>query len=246
MDDTIKEFIEQNIELIENNKWKEVYEKAAVDLNYDTGKFTEFMLAADIHPENYLKELPKMFLCNGRNISNFYIPNDITRIGDHAFYNCGSLASVTIPNSVTSIGDYAFYNCYKLINIAIPNNVTMVGMSTFVGCTGLTTVKIPDNITTISHSAFYGCAGLTRVTIPNSVTSIDYFAFRECTGLTSITIPNSVTRICDYAFTDCGDNLIIYYQGSKEDWEKIYNQRAFEYTYFTVNCTDGMIFKGKE
>ena len=35
----------------------------------------------------------------------------VTRIGINAFSYCDGVTSVTIPNSVTSIGDHAFYNC---------------------------------------------------------------------------------------------------------------------------------------
>lgn len=42
--------------------------------------------------------------------TNYIIPNSVTNIGDHAFYNCESLTNINIPNSVTNIGNDAF--CY--------------------------------------------------------------------------------------------------------------------------------------
>ena len=48
------------------------------------------------------------------------IPNSVTSIGDCAFKNCNSLASVTLPNSVTSIEYSAFEYCKSLTSITIP------------------------------------------------------------------------------------------------------------------------------
>lgn len=45
------------------------------------------------------------------------IPNSVTKIGERAFYGCGSLASVTIGNSVTSIGRDSFSRCISLKNV---------------------------------------------------------------------------------------------------------------------------------
>ena len=49
--------------------------------------------------------------------STTIIPDDVTSIGDYAFFYRGSLTSITIPESVTSIGEYAVYNCTKLTSI---------------------------------------------------------------------------------------------------------------------------------
>ena len=62
----------------------------------------------------------------------------VTSIGERAFYNCDSLASVTIGDSVKNIGDYAFYGCTSLTSIEIPNSVTSIGWATFSDCTSLT------------------------------------------------------------------------------------------------------------
>ena len=65
------------------------------------------------------------------------IPNNVTTIGDNAFWNGTGLKKVTIPNSVTRIGRCAFYNCSGLTSIVIPNSVTSIGNSAFSGCSGL-------------------------------------------------------------------------------------------------------------
>ena len=140
---------------------------------------------------------------NGEEIFNLVIPDDITSIGDYAFYECSGLTSVVIPNSVTSIGDWAFINCSGLTSVTIPNSVTSIGYCAFSYCSGLTSVTIPNSVTSIGNCAFSGCSGLTSVVIPNSVTSIGDWAFSGCSGLTSVTIPNSVTSIGNHAFYDC-------------------------------------------
>ena len=133
-------------------------------------------------------------------LASVTIPNSVTSIGARAFSNCTSLTSVTIPDSVTSIEDYVFCDCTSLTSINIPNSVTDIGMGAFYNCKGFTSVTIPDSVTSIGYGAFSDCTSLISVTIPNSVTSIGEWAFSDCTSLTSVTIPNSVTSIGYWAF----------------------------------------------
>ena len=95
---------------------------------------------------------------------NTTIPNSVTSIGDYAFYECTSLASITIPNSVTSIGDHAFWYCYPLTSITIPNSVTSIGDGAFSNCSSLTSVTIGNSVTSIGNGAFVGCYSLDTVT----------------------------------------------------------------------------------
>ena len=145
----------------------------------------------------------------------------VTSIGNYAFENCTSLASVTIGNSVTSIGNYAFYECTSLKSIAIPDSVANISSAAFRGCTGLTSVTIPNSVTRIEDDVFYNCTYLETVTIPDSVTYIGSSAFFYCSDLVSITIPDSVTYIGSSAFSCCYGLEEVYYTGDIESWLEI-------------------------
>ncbi len=138
-----------------------------------------------------------------KNETEFSIPNNVTSIGDGAFYYCSKLTSITIPNGVTNIGDGAFYYCSKLTSITIPNGVTNIGDSAFSCCYSLTSITIPDSVTSIGERAFYDCRWLVSIIMPNSVMSIGNSVFDQCFRLASIKIPNSVTSIGDKAFSNC-------------------------------------------
>ena len=120
------------------------------------------------------------------------IPENVTKIGDHAFYGCYDLI-VTIPNSVTSIEGMAFYGCRALTSVTIPENVTEIGGAAFFGCLNLASIMIPNSVTSIGSDAFVECA-LTSITIPSSVTSIGTSAFRGCSKLTSIVVEDGNTK----------------------------------------------------
>ena len=86
---------------------------------------------------------------------NTVIPNDVTTIGNLAFYYCSGLTSVTIPDSVTSIGNNAFGECSGLTTCTIGSSVTSIGDFTFYKCNSLTSITI--NATTpptLGNNAF--------------------------------------------------------------------------------------------
>ena len=74
-----------------------------------------------------------------------------------------------IPDNVTSIGDYAFFGCTTLTSITIPEGVTSIGYYAFNGCTGLTSITIPDSVTDTCLPVFDECTALTNITFQGTM-----------------------------------------------------------------------------
>lgn len=142
-------------------------------------------------------------------LASITIPEGVTSIGEDAFNFCESLTDITIPKSVTSIGYGAFSNCSSLTDITIPERVTKIYDCTFLYCSSLVNITIPERVTSIGERAFSNCSSLTSIIIPKNVTSIGYGAFRECTSLTDITIPERVTSIGESAFDGCSSLISV-------------------------------------
>ena len=130
-------------------------------------------------------ELMVYIIVEGENIS--HAENAVvTSIEDGAFGEA-NITSITIPNNVTSIGQYAFYGCTNLTSVTIPESVTEIGRFTFYGCTSLTSITPPESVESIGENAFSGCTNLTSITIPSTVTKVGENAFSGCTKLTKVT-----------------------------------------------------------
>ena len=72
------------------------------------------------------------------------------------------LTHYTIPDDVTSIGDYAFYDCENLVSVTISEGVTSIGAGAFCYCENLASVTIPESVSSIGDNAF-SCANLTKI-----------------------------------------------------------------------------------
>ena len=158
----------------------------------------------------------------------------VTSVGDGGFYG-PEITSVTIPASVMTIGNEAFQNCNSLASITIEDSETPLTMSgawyerplwspastIYIGrdltLTGgennpltydATTVEFGPKVTTINPALFYSNSHLASITIGSGVTTIGESAFYSCgqdEGVTEtvVSMGSNVTSIGANAFRDC-------------------------------------------
>ena len=177
---------------------------------------------------NYTEELPPWYDYNSY-IYYVSLPEDLTSIGQHAFFY-SKIRSITIPKNVMNIGGDAFLGCWNLSSVTINSNeivsttdytrrmnayfgenvknfiigesVHKIGEYAFID-SSIESVILPEGLTHIGHHAFSGCSKLTSIAIPNSTERIDTYAFWNCTGLSDIYIPDNITEIEEFAFLSC-------------------------------------------
>ena len=142
----------------------------------------------------------------------------------HNSYQIGrNIRSVDIPQGVTSIGNHAFFDCFDLENITISQSVTSIGDVAF-GCCKFTTLSLGENIETIGGGAFWHCSNLSEITIPENVKEIKngyseniYYrkTFEGCSHLKCIILPAGFKSF-EASLRDCPTDCVIYYNN---DWD---------------------------
>lgn len=187
-------------------------------LDTDTGELTISGTGDMWDWDSYSSDVP--WYSNRSSIKMVTIQNDVTSIGNWAFYNCTSLKSISFGENsqLTRIGKYAFEECGCLTIIELPDSVIRIGDSAFSYCSSLTSIGIPTGVTTIGVNSFSSCKSLIRIEIPTSVISIGKWAFYNCTSLTSINVAvdNAYYSSDEYGvlFNKDKTNLIQYPAGN--------------------------------
>ena len=175
-----------------------------------------------------------------KNAVKVVVPENVTDIGTHAFYDQASLTSVIIPSSVRTIGDRAFFGCASLSSVVIPESVKEIGVEAFGRCESLKSVVIPKGVTSIGKYVFSGCESLESLVISTGVTSIGESAFENCTSLSSVVIPGSVTSIGRDAFANCTSLESIEYGENLAQWKAV--EKGVDWNEnvpaMIVNCSD--------
>ena len=151
MNEQVKQFIEENINLIDEDT-KKSWEKIYSDLyrfpglrEEYIGQFTQTMLFTGIDPTYKLQQIPDYYLFSS-DIESYNIHNQIISIGRKSFRKCSNLKFIHIPDSVTKIDSAAFDQCKNLYFVSIPNQIEYFGKALFWNCPKLESIEYRGTI----------------------------------------------------------------------------------------------------
>jgi hypothetical protein len=183
-------------------------------------------------PETLLYINPYCFIYNYR-LQNLNIPDNVSGIGNHAFYTCysaatsqecldvvnfgsglkfigeqafygnQSLRSADLPENIESIGYNAFFNCGLSGFVNLPDSLNSIGINAFDSNNYIESINIGAGLTTLSNNCFEECTSLSGVFIPDWFESLNDGVFLRCYDITTISLGNGIEYINDYAFGDC-------------------------------------------
>lgn len=138
---------------------------------------------------------------DGKLITELFIPEGVSAIGDGAFYNCTSLTSVTIPPNINHIGEGAFAACSNLQAVYIEDLKSWCEID-FEGYT--------SNPLQEAHKLYLNGELLTDLIFPKDVTCVKSYAFYSCTPLVSVAVHNKISSFGTYAFCSCSNLQGVY------------------------------------
>lgn len=193
-----------------------LFNKAKTELiKYPGGKTGNYRIPDGV------AEIKKDAFAQCTRLTGITMPDGLGKIGAGAFRGCTSLAAAAISDGMQEIGAGAFEGCTSLAAAVIPDSVQEIGGYAFAGCSSLTAVTLPGGIKQLHTAAFLSCGNLTELKIPDSVAHIHPAAFEACTNLAAISLPAGIVSIEGGAAHLCPRLKDIYYDGTREQWEKV-------------------------
>ncbi|MDO4564369.1 MAG: leucine-rich repeat protein [Clostridia bacterium] len=148
-----------------------------------------------------------------RDVAEFEVPAEVTKIAGYAFANAQNLETVTLHEGLLEIGNGAFSGCSRLNSPVLPASLQRIGYSVFERCFAISEFTLASgnaNFSTIDGMLcsadgktilIYPCGKSgTEYTIPESVTAIGDYAFSGESLVRTLNIGSQVTSIGAFAF----------------------------------------------
>ena len=136
---------------------------------------------------------PTQFSSSGTTyLTSITIPEQITEIGDYAFYGNPTLKTVNFHAGITRIGMAAFYET-QLTRVNIPNPDCEIGNSCFSN-SQVGSVTLPQGMKKLGRHVFFYCVNLTSLTLPEGMEEIGMMCFSSC-NLTTVNLPSTMVKL---------------------------------------------------
>ena len=134
---------------------------------------------------------------------SFTVPNTVTKIGAHAFFDAVHLESIILPQGLTEIEKSAFNHCASLKSITIPQGVKTLSKNSFSRCSSLAEVRLHGKVERIEEQALSVCDSLVNITLPKSIVHIGEEAFYNCKLLERVDMPECTANFGKKVFDEC-------------------------------------------
>ncbi len=132
-------------------------------------------------------------------LTSITIPEQITEIGDYAFYGNPKLKTVNFHAGITRIGMGAFYDT-QLTRVNIPNPDCEIGNSCFSN-SQVSSVTLPQGMKKLGRHVFFYCLNLTSLTLPEGMEEIGMMCFGSC-NLSTVNLPSTLVKLDSCALMD--------------------------------------------
>lgn len=150
-------------------------------VNFDGIQVTDF-------EEGLFNSCNKLETLTTSSATSTNLPENL-RIIEGAVFAQTAIKSVVIPENVSFIGQSAFYNCNQLLKVSfLGSKLEEIGTSAFEQ-SGITSFTCPDSVVTIGDSAFKSCPNMTSFNIGTVTSALVNFGkdvIKNCESLTTL------------------------------------------------------------
>ena len=127
-------------------------------------------------------------------LSEIYLPETISYIGDYTFARCSNLRYINLPETVRYLGTNLLFRCASLSYIKFPDQLDVI-QNSCCNNTNLISVLFPKVNKFLGVGIFGSCENLVSVDIAEGNTRLSNAMFGTCTGLTYVNLPDTIEYI---------------------------------------------------
>ena len=184
MNQYIQNIIEENLDLIDLDKFDEIYKiviKKFLGNDLMISMFTQTLLEAGINPIHKLRNIPDSYRYGDSSLTVELIPKNILTMHKYAYAFCDHLTTVKFEtDSIPVIPESCFAYCSVLNNVELPSSVEYIHATAFEWCVSLSNIKLNEGLRVIESYAFANTV-LPEIELPKSLIDIGTKPFpKQC------------------------------------------------------------------